>query len=151
MNKPLFLLLAVLAAPFVAAQTAAPLSSSYQPADHAQTASHQPLQSERALISDSVIAAEGEMPLADVRLPEVHEEPLGDVAGGTVRCREMRRHRRPSPFSSAAPGLFLGGGWRTETSSAHAPRMIGSLGARAKSLRSSAPAQPFGQVMVARL
>ena len=108
MNKPLFLLLAVLAAPLVAAQSSAPLSSTYQPSDHAQTASHQSLQSERALTSDSVIAAQGEMPLADVPLPEAHEEPLGDVAR---RYRQMSRDAQASaaqPILKRSTGAFPG-------------------------------------------
>jgi len=108
MNKPLFLLLAVLAAPFVAAQSSAPLASTYQPADHAQTASHQSLQSERALNSDSVITAQGEMPLADVRLPEAQEEPLGDVAR---RYRHMSRDAQASatqPILRRSTGAFPG-------------------------------------------
>ncbi|MGA7381804.1 MAG: hypothetical protein WBX03_13225 [Terriglobales bacterium] len=108
MNKPLFLLLAVLAAPFVAAQSSPSLSSSFQPPDHAQTARHQSLQSERPLISDSVIAAEGEMPLADVQLPEVHEEPLGDVAR---RYRHMSRDAQASaaqPILKRSTGAFPG-------------------------------------------
>jgi hypothetical protein len=88
MNKPLFLWLAVLVAPFAAAQTSATLASTYQPADHAQHASQQSLQSESALVSDNVVAARGEMPLADVRLPAAHEEPLGDVAR---RYRQMSK------------------------------------------------------------
>jgi hypothetical protein len=99
MNKPLLLLLAVLVAPFAAAQTSATLSSTYQPPDHAQAASHQSLQSERALVSDSVVTAAGEMPLSDVRLPAVHEEPLGDVA------RRYRRMSRDAQASAAQPVL----------------------------------------------
>lgn len=111
MNKPLLLLLAVLVAPFAAAQTSATLSSTYQPADHAQAASQQSLQSERALVSDSVVTAQGEMPLADVHLPVVHEEPLGDVAR---RYRHMSRDVQASATQSilkrstgAFPGWWL--------------------------------------------
>jgi hypothetical protein len=107
MNKPLLLLLAVLVAPFAAAQTSAPLSSTYQPADHAQTASHQSLQSERALVSDSVVTAAGEMPLSDVPLPAVHEEPLGDVAR---RYRGMSRDAQAAaqPVLKRSTGAFPG-------------------------------------------
>ena len=108
MNKPLLLLLAVLVAPFAAAQTSATLSSTYQPADHAQTASHQSLQSERTLVSDSVVTASGEMPLADVQLPAVYEEPLGDVAR---RYRRMSRDAQASatqPILKRSTGAFPG-------------------------------------------
>jgi hypothetical protein len=108
MNKPLLLLLAVLVAPFAAAQTSASLSSTYQPADHAQPASHQSLQIERALVSDSVVTAAGEMPLSDVPLPAVHEEPLGDVAR---RYRGMSRDAQASaaqPVLKRSTGAFPG-------------------------------------------
>ncbi len=111
MNKPLLLLLAVLVAPFAAAQTSASLTSTYQPAGHAQAASRQSLQSERALVSDSVVTAQGEMPLADVQLPAAHEEPLGDVAR---RYRHMSRDAQASAAQSilkrstgAFPGWWL--------------------------------------------
>jgi hypothetical protein len=108
MNKPLFLLLAVLVAPFAAAQTSATLVSTYQPADHSQAASHQSLQSERTLVSDSVVAEQGEMPLSDVKLPVVHEEPLGDVAR---RYRQMSRDAQASatqPILRRSTGAFPG-------------------------------------------
>ena len=111
MNKPFFLLLALLVAPFAAAQTSAILSSTYQPADHAQAASQQSLQSERALVSDNVVTAQGEMPLADVKLPATYEEPLGDVAR---RYRHMSRDEQASATPSilkrstgAFPGWWL--------------------------------------------
>ena len=108
MNKPFFLLLAVLVAPFAAAQTSATLVSTYQPADHSQAASHQSLQSERTLVSDSVVAEQGEMPLSDVKLPVVHEEPLGDVAR---RYRQMSRDAQASatqPILRRSTGAFPG-------------------------------------------
>jgi hypothetical protein len=108
MNKPLFLLLAVLVAPFAAAQTSATLTSTYQPADHSQAASHQSLQSEHALVSDSVVVEQGEMPLADVKLPATHEEPLGDVAR---RYRQMSRDAQASatqPILRRSTGAFPG-------------------------------------------
>ena len=47
------------------------------------------------------------MPLADVRLPEVHEEPLGDVAR---RYRQMSRDARaagrPQPILKRGAGGF---------------------------------------------
>jgi hypothetical protein len=108
MNKPLLLLLTVLVAPFAAAQMSASLTSTYQPADHAQGASHQSLQSEHALVSDSVVTAQGEMPLADVHLPVAHEEPLGDVAR---RYRQMSRDVQASatqPILKRSTGAFPG-------------------------------------------
>lgn len=80
MYKQVFVLLTLFVTPFALGQTSATLSSTYQPANHAETASHQSLQSEQSLVSDSVTTASGEMPLSDVRLPAVHEEPLGNVA-----------------------------------------------------------------------
>ena len=70
--------------------------------------SHQSLQSERALVSDSVVAEHGEMPLADVKLPAVHEEPLGDVAR---RYRQMSRDAQASatqPILRRSTGAFPG-------------------------------------------
>jgi hypothetical protein len=49
-------------------------------ADHSQHASAQPMSSPVNILSQSVVVASGEVPLADIPMPEIHETPLGDVA-----------------------------------------------------------------------
>jgi len=58
------------------------VSSTVYFAEHAQRAAPQHLAREQNLVEsfDSVYIEHGEMPLADVPLPPVHEVPLGDIA-----------------------------------------------------------------------
>ena len=104
MYKLLFVLLALLVTPFAMGQTSAPMSSDYQPASHAATASHQSLQSEQSLVADNVTTAAGEMPLADVPLPAAQEESLGSVA------RRYRQMSKDAQALSATAILKRSGG-----------------------------------------
>ena len=99
MYKLVFAFLSVIVTAFAFGQTAATMSSTYQPANHTETASHQSLQTERSLVSNNVTTATGEMPISDVPLPPVYEEPLGSVA------RRYRLLSKDAQASSAPPIL----------------------------------------------
>ncbi|MFZ0286961.1 MAG: hypothetical protein WA667_16955 [Candidatus Nitrosopolaris sp.] len=99
MYKVLLVLLAAFITPFAVGQYSAPVSSTYQPPSHAETAGQHSLQTGQSLISDSVTTASGEMPIADVPLPAVHEEPLGTVA------RRYRNMSKDAQALSAQPIL----------------------------------------------
>ena len=73
----------------------APLSSEVQFATHGQQASARPIADGQNLLGfGSVYAAQGEMPLSEVRLPEVHVVPLGDVARAQKKEHESAKKAR---------------------------------------------------------
>jgi hypothetical protein len=69
------------------------MSSSYNTITHDQHASYRPMAQEQNLNGggNSVVVAEGEIPLAEVPLPPRHEMPLGDVARLVRKERETAK------------------------------------------------------------
>ena len=111
MHKLVFVLLTLFVTTLAIGQTTATMSSSYQPSGHAETASRQSLQTERSLVSNGVTTATGEMPLSDVPLPVVHEEPLGNVARRyRLLSKDAQVLSAPAilrPSAGAFPGWYL--------------------------------------------
>jgi len=73
----------------------AAMSSGTQFADHSQHAGPQQMAQEQNLTGfGSVYAAQGEMPISEVRLPEVKVVPLGDVARAQKKEHETVKKAR---------------------------------------------------------
>jgi hypothetical protein len=108
MYKVLLVLLAACITPFAVGQTSATLSSTYQPANHAETATPQTLQTGQSLISDNVTTASGEMPISDVPLPVVHEEPLGTVARRYRKMSKDEQALSTQPILKRSAGAYPG-------------------------------------------
>jgi|HubBroStandDraft_1064217.scaffolds.fasta_scaffold119274_1 hypothetical protein len=80
MKMTLFVLCLLFATAAFGQTGGAPLNA-LEFADHSARASFQSMsQTNDILGGSSVVIAHGEVPLADIPLPEIHETPLGDVA-----------------------------------------------------------------------